>query len=31
MIVRSYVQLRDNLEYLEEFWVHLIESIYGKI
>lgn len=31
MILRSYIQLRDSLEYLEEFWIHLIESIYGKI
>ena len=31
MILRSYIQLRDSLEYLEEFWVHIIESIYGKI
>lgn len=31
MIVRSYIQLRDSLEYVEEFWIHLIESIYGKI
>jgi hypothetical protein len=31
MILRSYIQLRDSLEYLEEFWIHMIESIYGKI
>jgi hypothetical protein len=31
MILRSYIQLRDSLEYLEEFWVHLVEAIFGKI
>jgi len=31
MIYRSYIQLRDSLESLEEFWIHIIESIYGKI
>ena len=31
MILRSYIQLRDSLERLEEFWIHLIESIFGKI
>lgn len=31
MILRSYIQLRDSLEFLEEFWIHMVESIYGKI
>lgn len=31
MIIKSYIQLRNSLEYLEEFWIHLMEFIYGEI
>lgn len=31
MIIKSYIQLRNSLEYLEEFWTHLMEFIYGEI
>ena len=31
MILRSYRQLKGSLEYLEEFWMYLNESIYDHI
>ena len=30
MIMRSYQQLQDSFEYLEELWVYLYESIYDQ-
>ena len=31
MILRSYRQLKASLEYLEEFWMYLNESIYDHV
>ena len=30
MIMRSYQQLKNSLEHLEEFWLFLHETIYDK-